>query len=63
MCSLYTSTNLLSSKYNSTYNHYCPNNWQQNEYTLSELVKTVSKESIFFRGTQGWNEYENILLK
>ncbi len=29
MCSLYRSTHLLSSKYNSTYNHYCPNNWQQ----------------------------------
>ncbi len=28
MCSLNRSTNLLSSKYNSTYNH-CPNNWQQ----------------------------------
>ncbi len=29
MCSLYRSTNALSSKYNSTYSHYCPNNWQQ----------------------------------
>ncbi len=29
MCSLYRSTNVLSSKYNSTYNYYCPNNWQQ----------------------------------
>ncbi len=29
MCSLYRSTHLLSSKYNSTYSHYCPNNWQQ----------------------------------
>ncbi len=29
MCSLYRSTNLLSSKYNSTYNHYCSSNWQQ----------------------------------
>ncbi len=29
MCSLYISTNVLSSKYNSTYNHYCPINWQQ----------------------------------
>ncbi len=29
MCSLYRSTHLMSSKYNSTYNHYCPNNWQQ----------------------------------
>ncbi len=29
MCSLYRSTTLLSSKYNSTYSHYCPNNWQQ----------------------------------
>ncbi len=37
MCSLYWSTNLLSSKYN----HYC----------LSEHVKTVSKVSIFCRGT------------
>ncbi len=29
MCSVYRTTNLLSSKYNSTYNHYCPNNWHQ----------------------------------
>ncbi len=29
MCSLYRSTNSLSSKYNSTYSHYCSNNWQQ----------------------------------
>ncbi len=29
MCSFYRSTNVLSSKYNSTFNHYCPNNWQQ----------------------------------
>ncbi len=29
MCSLCRSTNVLASKYNSTYNHYCPNNWQQ----------------------------------
>ncbi len=43
MCSLYRSTHLLSSKYNSTYNHYCPNNWQQNEYTLSEHVKMCPK--------------------
>ncbi len=51
MCRLDRSTNLLSSKLNSTYNHYCPNNWQKNEYTLSEHVKTVSKVSIFSRGT------------
>ncbi len=29
MCSLYRSTNVLSSKYISTYSDYCPNNWQQ----------------------------------
>ncbi len=51
MCSLYRSTNLLSSKYNSTYNHYCPNNWQQKWVHISEHVKTVSKVSIFCRGT------------
>ncbi len=51
MCRLDRSTNLLSSKLNSTYNHCCPNNCQKNEYTLSEHVKTVSKVSIFSRGT------------
>ncbi len=29
MCRLYRTTNVLSSKNNSTYNNYCPNNWQQ----------------------------------
>ncbi len=37
MCSLYRSTNLHSSKYKSTYNHYCPNNWQQNWVNMSKL--------------------------
>ncbi len=37
MCSLYRSTNLLSSKYNSTYNHYCLNNWQQKWVNMSKL--------------------------
>ncbi len=37
MCSLYRSTNLLSSKYNATYNHYCPNNWQQKWVNMSKL--------------------------
>ncbi len=52
MCSLYRSTNLLSSKNNSTYSHYCPNNWQQKlvhpKWTCQNCVQTVS---IFCRGT------------
>ncbi len=27
----------MSSKYNSTYNHYCPNNWQQKFVNMSKL--------------------------
>ncbi len=62
MCSLYISTNLLYSKYNSTYNHYCPKNWQQNEYTLSEHVKTVSKKCQFFVGAPLLSRTALILL-
>ncbi len=46
MCSLYRSTNLLSSKYNSTYNRYCPNNWQQKwvhpKWTCQNCVQSVN---------------------
>ncbi len=45
------STNLLSSKYNSTYNHYCPNNWQQKLVHPKWTCQTVSKVSIFCMGT------------
>ncbi len=53
MCSFYRSTNLLSSKYNSTFNQIIivQISGNKNEYTLSEHVKTVSKVSIFCRGT------------
>ncbi len=51
MCSLYRSTNLLSSKYNSKYNIIVQITGNKNEFTLSEHVKTVSKVSIFCRGT------------
>ncbi len=40
----------MPSKYNSTNNHYCPNNWQQKWVHPSEHVKTVSKVSILYRG-------------
>ncbi len=51
MCSLYRSTNLLSSKYNSTYSHNCPNNWQQKWVHPEWTCQSVSKVSIFCRGT------------
>ncbi len=59
MCSLYRSTNILSSKNNSTNNHYCPNNWQQqwiHPKWRNQITFIVTSPQHIFLGE--WNSWE-----